>query len=55
MCQSFFFNKVAALGFRPATLFKKRLWHRCFPVNFAEVLITPFHIVQELMQFLIPT
>ena len=19
---------------RPATLFKKRLWHRCFPVNF---------------------
>ena len=26
-----FFNKVAD----PATLLKKRLWHRCFPVNFA--------------------
>ena len=24
------FNKVA--GLRPATLLKKRLWHRCFPV-----------------------
>ena len=23
---------------RPATLFKKRLWHRCFPVNFAKFL-----------------
>ena len=30
------FNKVA--GLRPATLFKKRLWHRCFPVNFAKFL-----------------
>ena len=27
-----FFNNVA--GLRPATLFKKRLWHRCFHVNF---------------------
>ena len=27
---------------RLATLFKKRLWHRCFPVNFAKFLITPF-------------
>ena len=26
--QSFFFNKVG--GLRPATLLKKRLWHRCF-------------------------
>ena len=24
----------------PATLFKKTLWHRCFPVNFAKVLRT---------------
>ena len=24
------------------TLFKKRLWHRCFPVNFAKFLRTPF-------------
>ena len=35
--QSLFFNKVA--GFRHATLLKKRLWHRRFPVNFAT---TPF-------------
>ena len=27
--------------FRPATLFKKRLWHRCFHVNFAKLLRTP--------------
>ena len=35
LCQSFFFNKVA-------TLLKKRIWHRCFPVNFAKFLRTPF-------------
>ena len=40
--QSVFFNKVA--GLRPATLLKKRLWHRCFPVNFVEFLRTPFFI-----------
>ena len=33
--QSLFFNKVA--GLRPATLLKKRLWHRCFPVNFVKI------------------
>ena len=38
--QSLFFNKVA--GLRPATLSKKRLWHRCFPLNFAKFLRTPF-------------
>ena len=27
---------------RPVNLFKKRLWHRCFPVNFAKLLRTPF-------------
>ena len=27
----------------PATLLKKRLWPRCFPVNFAKFLGTPFH------------
>ena len=27
----------------PATLLEKRLWHRCFPVNFAKFLRTPFH------------
>ena len=36
---SLFFNKVAGLW--PATLIKKRLWHRCFPVNFAKFLRTP--------------
>ena len=39
LCQSLFFNKVA--GLRPATLLKLRLWHRCFPVNFAKFLRTP--------------
>ena len=27
---------------RPATLLKKRPWHRCFPVNFKKFLRTPF-------------
>ena len=40
LCQSLFFNKVA--GLRPATLLKKRLWHRCFPVHFAKFLKTNF-------------
>ena len=39
-CQSLFFNKVA--GLRPENLLKKRLWHRCFPVNFMKSLRTPF-------------
>ena len=38
--QSLFFNKVT--GPRPATLLKKRLWHRYFPVNFVKFLGTPF-------------
>ena len=42
LCQSLFFNKVA--GFRPATLLKERLRHRCFPVNFVKFLRTPFFI-----------
>ena len=40
MYQSLFFNKVA--GFRSATLLKKRLWQRCFLVNFSKFLRTPF-------------
>ena len=36
LCQSLLFNKVA--GLRSATLLKKRLWHRFFPVNFAKCL-----------------
>ena len=40
LCQSLLFNKVA--GLKPATLLKKRLCHRCFPVNFMKFLRTPF-------------
>ena len=40
--QSFFFNKVA--GLRPATLLKKRSWHKCFPVDFATFLRISFFI-----------
>ena len=40
LCQSLFFNKVAGSG--PATLLKKRTWHRCFPLSFAKFLRTPF-------------
>ena len=45
LCQNLFFNKVAGL----------RLWHRCFPVNFAKFLRTPFfieHLWWLLLQFL---
>ena len=42
--QSLFFNKVADL--RPATLLKKRIWRRCFPVNFDKFLKTTFFIEQ---------
>ena len=52
LCQSFFFNKVA--GLRPATLSKKRLWHRFFPVNFAKFPRTYFlaeHLRWLLMGF----
>ena len=37
---SLFLNKVT--GLRPGILFKKGLWHRCFSVNFAKFLRTPF-------------
>ena len=40
LCQSLFLNKVTGLG--PATLLKKTLWHRSFPVTFAKFLRTPF-------------
>ena len=41
---------------RPATLLKKRLWYRCFPVNFAKFLRTPFfteHFRWLLLHFLV--
>ena len=47
LCQSLFFNKVEEL--RPATLWKKRLWRRCFPVDFAKFLRTPFFYLQWLL------
>ena len=34
LCQSLFFNKFA--GLKPATLLKKRIWQRCFPMKFAK-------------------
>ena len=40
LCQTLFFNKVA--GLMPATLIRKRLWRKRFPVNFAKFLRTPF-------------
>ena len=40
MCQSLFFNKVACL--RPVTLLQKRLWRKCFPLNFVKFLRTSF-------------
>ena len=40
LCQSLSFNKFA--GLRPAALLKERLWYKCFPVNFAKFLRTPF-------------
>ena len=30
--------KLTTLGLRPATLLKKRLWCRCFPLNFAKYI-----------------
>ena len=38
--KSFFFHKVA--GLRPATLLKRRLWHRSFPVNPMKFSRIPF-------------
>ena len=35
-------NLLRAKLIRPATLLKKRLWHRCFPVNVVRFLRTPF-------------
>ena len=40
LCWSLFVKKVA--GLTPATLLKRRLQHRCYPVSFAKFLRTPF-------------
>ena len=47
--QSLLFNK----GLRPATLLKKRLCHRHFPVNFVKFLRQPF--LTEQLQWLLLT
>ena len=41
LCQNLFFYKVTDL---PATLLKKRLWHRCFLRNFYEHLFYRAHL-----------
>ena len=45
--QSLFFNKVA--GLRLGTLFKKRPWNRCFPVNFVKFLRKP-SLIEHLLE-----
>ena len=40
LCRSLYFNEVA--GLRAATLLKKKPWHSYFPVDFAELLRTPY-------------
>ena len=47
-----FSNKIT--GIRPATLLKIRLWHKCFPVNFAKFLRIPF-ITEHLWWLLLIT
>ena len=49
LCQILFFNKVA--GLRLATLLKKRLWHRCFLVHFAEHLFFIEHLQWLLLNY----
>ena len=39
-----FTGKPLHWSLRPATLIKKRLWHRYFPANFAKFLKTPFSL-----------
>ena len=39
-CAALLCNHIE-IGLRPATLLKKRLWRRCFPVNFAKFVRTP--------------
>ena len=39
LCQRLFLKKFAG---NACNFTKKRLWHRCFPVNFSKFLRTPF-------------
>ena len=44
------FSKTEAVV-RPATLLKKRPWHRCFPANFTKFVRTTFFIEHLRWQF----
>ena len=46
------FAKFTGKHLRPTTLFKKKLWHRCFPVNSAKFLWTHF-IIEHLWWLLL--
>ena len=54
MNSPFLASLTEAVVLRPATLLKKRLWHRCFPVNFAEFLRTTF-LTEQLRWLLLKT
>ena len=51
LCLNLVFKKVS--GQRLGTLFKERLRHRCFPVNFAKFLRTHFLLSNSGGSFLI--
>ena len=38
---------------KPVTLLKKKLWHWCFPVNFAKFLRIPF-LTEHINDFIFP-
>ena len=40
LCQGLIFDEVE--GPKPAILLKERLWYKCFSINFAKFLRTPF-------------
>ena len=50
--QIYWFLMIYRSSLTPATLLKKRLWHRCFPVNFVKVLRAPF--LQNTTRWLLP-
>ena len=44
-CARVFFKiKLQAWDLQPATLLKRRLWHRCFLSNFAKFFRAPFYL-----------
>ena len=51
LCRNHFLNKVTDL--QGAPLLKKRLWHRCFPVNFVKFVRKPIlkSICERLLLF----